>query len=76
VFKVTELKDKIKTIKPGDEGWHIKGQLTLTPRAGFEINESCPTNYRKVLAECINYGWLKPVAYVKESEYIWEKLGE
>jgi hypothetical protein len=48
----------------------------LTPRAGFEINESCPTNYRKVLAECINYGWLKPVAYVKESEYIWEKLGE
>jgi hypothetical protein len=29
-----------------------------------------------IIEKCISSGWLKPVAYMKESEYIWEKLGE
>jgi hypothetical protein len=75
-FKQTDTLYKIKTIKPGDEDWYIKGQLTLTPRAGFEITERCPAEYQKLLMECWGNGWIKPIAYMKESEYIWEKLGE
>ena len=48
--------------------------LTLVPRAGFEISSGCPVNYREIIQECINYGWLKPVAHMRDSEYTWEKL--
>ena len=29
-----------------------------------------------MIIEAVKNGWLKPVAYMKESEYTWEKLGE
>jgi hypothetical protein len=48
--------------------------MIISPRAGFEISQECPTNYRKVIAECINNGWLQPVAYTKDSELMWETL--
>ena len=76
MFKVTELKDKIKTIKAGDNDWYMKDGLMVTPRAGFEINQNCPAEYRTIINQCLQSGWLKPVAYMRESEYIWEKLGE
>jgi hypothetical protein len=46
----------------------LQDGLMICPRAGFEISEKCPTNYAKVLAECIEYGWLKPVAHVYGKE--------
>ncbi len=75
-FKQTDTQFKIKTIKPGDIDWYIKSGLTVTPRAGFEITEHCPQEYQKLLMECWGNGWIKPIAYIKESEYIWEKLSE
>jgi hypothetical protein len=72
VFK--ESKNKIKTVKPGDRQWHIAQGLYLTPRAGFEISQSCPKEYRMIINECINRSWLKPVAYMAESEFMWEEL--
>ena len=72
VFK--ESKNKIKTIKPGDKQWHIRQGLYLTPRAGFEILLNCPKEYRMIINECISRGWLKPIAYMTETEYIWEEI--
>jgi hypothetical protein len=46
----------------------LQDGLMICPRAGFEISEKCPTNYAKVLAECIEHGWLKPVAHVYGKE--------
>ena len=64
-----------RTIKSGDPDWHFSpNKFTLVPRAGFEISEKCPKEYRMILADCINYGWIKPVAYMHESEYTWELL--
>jgi len=48
----------------------------MTPRAGFEISNECPRQYKLMIMEAYKNGWLQPVAYMKESEYIWEKLGE
>jgi hypothetical protein len=76
MIKITEPKQKIKTIKMGDPGWYIKNGITITPRAGFEVSKSCPREYGLILSECIDRGWIKPIAYVKESEYVWDKLGE
>ena len=65
---------RILTIRQGDDKFHIHDGMVISPRAGFEINQSCPQNYRNVIAECIEYGWLKPVAYIKDSELMWETL--
>lgn len=67
-------KHKIKTISRDDRMFYIKGDLTITPRAGFEIKKECPNTYKDVIAECVNRGWLVPVAYMRDDEYMWESL--
>ena len=66
----------IKTIRQSDPDFMIDNGIVMAPRAGIEISQRCPSNYASLIAECINHGWLKPVAYIKESEYVWEKLGD
>lgn len=67
-------KVRIKTIKSDDPMFYIKGDVTMSPRAGLEILQSCPREYRMILSECLDKGWLKPVAYMRDDEYIWEQL--
>lgn len=74
MFKITESKHKIKTLKQGDTLWYIADGLTITPRAGFEIKKECPDDYKDVIFQSINCGWLVPVAYMRDDEYMWESL--
>lgn len=69
-------KSKIKTVKSDDRLWNITDGLMIAPRAGFEISQSCPREYRMILDECIARGWIKPVAYMRDDEYMWEELKE
>lgn len=71
---ITEFKHDIKTVRPDDQLWNMKSGITITPRAGFEIDINCPDAYMKVLQECINRGWIKPVAYMRNSEAALEYL--
>jgi hypothetical protein len=48
--------------------------IKIVPRAGLEISNQCPYEYKLILADCIDRGWLKPVAYIKTKELIWEVL--
>ena len=73
-FTVSE--NRIKEIHQGDANFRIADGIRLIPRAGFEISKSCPHNYKLILADCINRGWIKPIAYVKEKELFWEILGD
>lgn len=65
---------KIKTIRPSDEDWFIIDGLMMAARAGFEIDKSCPHEYTLIIAECINKGWLQPIAYQPIHEEFMEKL--
>lgn len=69
-------KSRIKTIKQGNSLWNIHDGLVVVPRAGFEIKKECPNTYKDVIAECVNRGWLVPVAYMRDDEYMWETLRE
>lgn len=73
-MKITSKKSTIKTIRSNDKGFMISDGIIISPRAGFEINEHCPSEYRQIIDACIDRGWLLPVAHVKEQEYIWEVL--
>ena len=73
-MKITAQKNSIRTIRKDNPNFLIKSGLYLSPRAGFEIEEKCPKEYRMIISECISRGWLKPVAYMQEKELIFTGL--
>ena len=64
MMKITDKKSNILTIRQDDPRFLLTDGITMSPRAGFEINQLCPKEYKMIISECINNGWLKPVAYV------------
>lgn len=73
-FKVEQ--STVRTVRKGEKGFMLMDGITIMPRAGFEISRSCPDSYKQIISACIDNGWLKPVAYVKDAELFWERLGE
>ena len=66
----------IKTIRQNDPDFHIDNCIVMAPRAGVEMSNSCPRQYKLMIMEALKNGWLQPVAYMRETEYTWEKLGD
>ena len=64
-----------KKIKQGDENFLMTDGVKLVPRACIEVSEDCSPYMKTIIAEASRRGWLKSVAYMKESEYVWEVLG-
>ena len=73
-FKIT--KTNLKTIRPEDSNFVIRDGFVTAPRAGFEINQSCPKQYKMIILDCLNNGWLKPVATVTERELLFMGLSK
>ena len=65
---------QIRTLRPGDPNFQIIDGLTMASRAGFEISNSCPKEYKSILITAINAGWIKPVANLTERELIFMGL--
>lgn len=70
----TVRQTQLRTIRSDDSRFHIIDGMVVSPRAGFEITQQCPREYKLIIAECINNGWLKPVATVTERELIFMGL--
>lgn len=67
--------NKYKTYKKDDPGFNFSpDNIVIVPRAGFEFSDSCPREYRLIIAECINNGWIKPIAYQPVHEQFMEEL--
>ena len=67
-MQISIHESNIRTIRQGDPKFMLKDNIVICPRAGFEINEKCPREYKLIIAECINNGWIKPVAHVYGKE--------
>jgi hypothetical protein len=67
---------QIRTLKPGDPNFVITDGLVQTNRAGIEISQRCPSNYASLIAECLNHGWIKPVAHITERELLFMGLSQ
>ena len=70
----TTYRSQIRTIRQDNPCFRIVDKFVTAPRAGFEISEKCPAEYQKILYECWENGWLKPVAYMTERELIFMGL--
>lgn len=76
MMNITTRESKIRTVRQGDPDWMIQDGLVLATRAGVEISTRCPYEYKLILQDAINKGWIKPVASVYDHELMWEKLNE
>ena len=75
-MKITARNSQIRTIKQSDPKFTIVDGVITSPRAGFEITQRCPENYRDLILQCLDNGWLKPVAYMTERELIFMGLSK
>ena len=73
-MNIKSHKSQIRTIRQDDPRFQIQDVFTIATRAGFEISNRCPVEYKMILQECINKGWLKPVAYMTERELLFSGL--
>lgn len=71
----TSTANRFRTLKPGDRDFQFSTDgITVVPRAGFEILQGCPWEYRMIIQECLRNGWLQPVAHMRDIEYTMELL--
>lgn len=61
-------------ILPGDPDFTITDNFCIVQRAAIEISNKCPHGYNLIIAEAISRGWIKPVAYIKKTEQVWNAL--
>lgn len=65
---------KVRRLDRNDPRFIIYDSFVAVPRAGFEISKSCPSDYRTILMQAVQAGWIKPVAHVHERELIFMGL--
>jgi hypothetical protein len=75
-LNLSSKSEKVLEIKQGDKGFKFVSGLVEYPRAAILVEDSCPARVRLELQQWVSNGWITPIAYVRESEYIWEKLKE
>ena len=73
-MKITAHQSNIRTIRQGDPKFTLIDKFVTCPRAGFEISQRCPENYRSLIQECIQHGWIKPVAHVYGKELTMDSM--
>lgn len=65
----------VKKIAYGDENFSFQEDGEWHHRAGIEIVENkIPDEYKRVVIECFKKNWIRPVAYIRDNELMWEKL--
>ncbi|CAB4137578.1 hypothetical protein UFOVP328_39 [uncultured Caudovirales phage] len=75
-INISSSNSTVRRITPEDDDFCIISGYAYYPRAGVEITSKCPADYRATIKLAITKGWVEPVAHVKESEYMWEKLND
>ena len=73
-MKISTKTTNIRTIRQGDAKFMLKDGLVVCPRAGFEISNNCPAEYKSIFITAINAGWIKPVAHVYGKELTMDAL--
>lgn len=69
-------KSKVHKIEPSDPNFNIINDFIVYQRASIHFDPNIPNEYAKVIAECFNRGWIKPVAYMSEREKLFIGLSE
>ena len=66
----------IRKITTDDAMFYLTDGMTTAKRAGFEISQSCPAEYKSIFITAINAGWIKPIATVYARDLTFQALKE
>lgn len=69
-MNIQTKQSRIHTIYQNDPRFNIVDDLVVAKRAGFEISNNCPNQYKSMIVEAIKNGWLQPIACVHERELL------
>lgn len=67
---------QVRKLTAKDEDFCIVSGYAYYPRATIAINKSCPKDVLQTVQLAISKGWISAEAWIKDSEYMWEKLGQ
>ena len=69
-MKLTTKQSTVRMLTKDDKAFTIKDKssMIIWQRAGIQISDDTPNDIREVLILAVQRGWVKPVAYMKESE--------
>lgn len=73
-MNITTRQTKIRRLDRSDPNFTIRDDFVAVPRAGFEISKTCPGEYRSILMQAVQAGWIKPIAHVHERELLFMGL--
>lgn len=66
----------IRKLEKNDPNFLIQDGSYIIARAGFEVSDDCPTEYRMLLYKAFKNNWIKPVAYMHEKELMFVGLSK
>jgi hypothetical protein len=72
----TTPENRFNRISDSDQHFYMNDGIKIVPRASIEVKKNIPYNYKLIISECMERGWVKPVAHVKTKELFWEVLGD
>ncbi len=75
-MKITSRQSQIQTIKSDDPRFRIIDGMVVVPRAAIKINSGCPQNFKHLIEQCVQQGWIEPIAHVTERELIFIGLSK
>ena len=67
---------QLRRLTPQDEDFCIVSGFAYYPRAAIAIESSCPADVQKIVQLAISKNWISAEAWIKDSEYMWEKLND
>lgn len=71
-----ETKSNYVEVSPRDPEFSFVDGPCIVHRAAIKIDNRCPSRYITLLQQAIQNGWIEPVAYLKENEYLWDRLSQ
>ena len=67
---------QLRRLTPKDEDFCIISGFAYYPRAAITIEKTCPKDVEQIVQMAMSKGWITAEAWIKDSEYMWEKLSD
>ena len=69
-----QQESEVKELTIGDPEFQIHEGIMVYHRAGIRISEKMPHTYKQIVIQCLERGWLTPVANIRDSELATGKM--
>lgn len=69
-----QQESEVRSLTRKDPEFLIHDGIMVYHRAGIRISEKMPHHYKEIVVQCLERGWLTPVANIRDSELATGKM--